>query len=176
MTRTDHDPIRWVQLGFPHPEDPSRHIFLRADGPFALRKWYRNPTGGEGEMHLHLDLRTEQGGLEGCLYCGHAELHTRKRFPRALGISIVVVAAVLAPFTSYLSLLAATGLDLLVYATAPDEVVCYACDTIHRGFHPKPRHPHYDRTIAERLEYGDSAVMGSPMRESGTADAPDPEH
>lgn len=171
----DPHPIRWIELGLPHPDDPDRHLFLKADGPFALRSWYRNPSG-DGEFQLHLDRRTDDGGLSGCLACGHPELYTRKRFPRALGIGIVVVAAVLAPFTHYVSLAVAAVLDGIVYHFAGSELVCYACGAIHRGFREVPRHPRFDRTIEERLRYGEKAVMGTPMREGGTANAPDPEH
>ena len=171
----DPHPIRWIELGLPSPDDPTRHLFLKADGPFALRKWYRNPSG-EGEFHLRLDRRTERGGLTGCLACGHPELYEHKRFPRALGIGVVVLAAILAPFTHYVSLLAAALLDALVFHFAPSEVVCYRCGALHRGFRDEPRHPRFDRTIAERLRFGDKAVMGSAMREGGTANAPDPEH
>lgn len=108
--------------------------------------------------------------------CGHPELYTRKRFPRATGIAIVVVAALLAPSTHYASLAAAALLDLLLYRMLPDEVVCYVCAAEHRGFPTEPRHPRFDREIAERLRFGARAVMGKPMREGGTADAPDPEH
>jgi hypothetical protein len=169
-------PIRWIELGLPHPIDPERLIFLQADGPFALRRWYRHPEG-EGEYHLDLDCRTEEGGLTGCLHCSHPELYTRKRFPRMLGFSIVAIAAVLVPFTPYYSSLAVAGLlDFVIYRSAPDEVACYVCGSVHRGFRAEPRHPVFDRTIAERLTHGEKAVMGSPMREGGTAGAPDPEH
>ena len=47
---------------------------------------------------------------------------------------------------------------------------------VHRGFDKKPKHPRFDRTIAERLKFGEKAVMGTPMRDGGTADAPEPEH
>jgi len=50
------------------------------------------------------------------------------------------------------------------------------CGARHRGFSPRPRHPRFDREIDERLRYGERAVMGKPMREGGTADAPEPEH
>ncbi len=172
---SDLPPVRWIELGLPRPDDPSRLIFLKADGPFALRPFYLNPEG-EGEIRLHLDRRTEDGGLTGCIACGHPELFTVKRFPRGLGIAIVVVAALLAPFTAYLSLAVAALLDFIIYHSAPEEVHCYACGAIHRGFRDVPRHPRFDRTIAERLRYGERAVMGSPMRPEGTADAPDPEH
>ena len=171
----DPHPIRWIELGLPHPDDPQRLLYLKADGPFALRRWYRNPAG-EGEIHLCLEQRTERGGLDGCLHCGHAELYTRKRFPKRLGIAIVVVAVVLAPFTSYVSLAVAAVLDAVVYLLAAEEVVCYSCGAVHRGFRAEPRHPRFDRTIAERLCFGDKAVMGAPMRPGGTANAPDPEH
>ncbi len=175
MTIPQSAPIRWIELGLPHPLDPTRLIFLQADGPFALRKHYRYPEG-EGEYRLDLTQRTEDGGLKGCLHCSHPELYTRKRFPKKLGLAIVILAAVLAPFTNYISLLVAGAIDFVFYRVAREEVACYACGAVHRGFRAEPRHPAFDRTIAERLSYGDKAVMGSPMRAGGTAGAPDPEH
>jgi hypothetical protein len=117
-----------------------------------------------------------EAGLEASQGCGHPELYTQKDFPRSVGIAIVVVAAVLAPFTYYISLAAAALLDAVLYWMAPEVVVCYVCKAEHRGFSKKPRHPHFDREIEERLLYGKKAVMGKPMREGGTAGAPEPEH
>jgi hypothetical protein len=114
--------------------------------------------------------------LRGCLVCGHLELYTRKRFPTATGVAIVIVAALFAPATRYASLAAAALLDFVLYRALPDEVVCYVCAAEHRGFSPEPRHPRFDREIAERLRFGPRAVMGKPMREGGTAGGPDPEH
>lgn len=115
-------------------------------------------------------------GLWVCRACAHPELYSRKDFPRALGIGIVAVAAVLAPFTHYLSLVAAALLDAVLYWAIPEVVVCYVCESEHRGFARHPRHPRFDREIAERLRYGQRAVMGRPMRAGGTANAPEPEH
>lgn len=129
--------------------------------------------GGEPLRHEHW---LDHGGLDGCLACGHPELYTQRDFPRVLGIGIVVLAAVLAPFTNYLSLVAAAVLDALLYRLAPALVACYVCGARHRGFASEPRHPRYDLTIAERLRYGPKAVMGAPMRPGGTAGAPEPEH
>ena len=116
------------------------------------------------------------GGLEGCVACGHPELYTRKSLPPALGIAIVVAAAILAPATHYASLAGAALLDLTLYFVLPEVSVCYACHARHRGFARTPRHPRFDHQIAERLKFGPRAVMGKPMRPSGTAGAPDPEH
>jgi len=119
---------------------------------------------------------TADDGLVGCLACGHPELYTRRAFPRGLGIAVVALAALLAPATMYLSLVAAALLDALLYLVAPTEVVCYVCQTRHRGFAGEPRHPRYDLGIAERLRHGPKAVMGTSMRPGGTAGAPEPEH
>ncbi len=133
------------------------------------------PRFRAGEEGDQVELST-QGGLVACLACEHPELFTQKDFPRGLGIAIVVLAAVLAPFTYYLSLAVAALFDAVLYAFATQVVVCYVCRAEHRGYAPVPKHPHFDREIEERLLYGDKAVMGRPMREGGTADAPGPEH
>ncbi len=128
------------------------------------------------ESELRVELLTPEGGLSGCLACGHPELFTQKDFSRPLGIAIVVVAAVLAPWTMYVSLVVAAAVDWILWRVAPNVVVCYVCEAEHRGFVLRPRHPRFDREIDERLRYGERAVMGRPMREGGTADAPEPEH
>ena len=130
-----------------------------------------------GREHvLHPEVRTADGGLVGCAACGHPELYRQKDFPRALGLVIVIVAAILAPFTWYLSLVVAALADCLLYFVGADRLVCYLCRARHRGFAPDPRHPRFDREIEERLKFGQRAVMGKPMRPGGTAGAPEPEH
>lgn len=142
---------------------------LVADEPGAARAAW-------SEEGLHLERLAPEGGLEGCLACGHPELYTQRDFPRGLGIGVVVGAALLAPLTYYASLLVAAAVDAALYRFSPAVVVCYACGAAHRGFAPRPRHPRYDLGIAERLRYGPKAVMGTPMRPEGTAGAPEPEH
>ena len=142
---------------------------LDAPDPPTLLERYRDRALHEGNL-------TTAGGLTGCLSCGHPELFTHKVFPRRVGILVVVVAAVLAPFTWYLSLAVAAAIDALLYRFAPSAVSCYVCHAAHRGFSPEPGHPHFDREIDERLRYGEKAVMGKPMRPGGTAGAPEPEH
>ncbi len=152
---------------------------IDAEGRGAARieapSWRELGARAQGR-ELRLDRLDEQGGLSGCLACGHPELYTHKDFPRALGLCIVVAAAIAAPFTWYASLVVALVLDSLIYLVAPSVVACYACGARHRGFAPQPRHPGFDRQIEERLRYGERAVMGKPMRPGGSADAPEPEH
>jgi hypothetical protein len=127
-------------------------------------------------LDLHEAHLTPDGGLTGCLACGHPELYRTKAFPRRLGIAIVVVATALAPFTYYMSLVAAAAIDLAAYLALKDVLVCYVCRASHHGFARDPRHPRFDREIDERLRYGERAVMGKPLRPGGTAGAPEPEH
>jgi hypothetical protein len=153
-------------------------VRLGSDGAHAAERLVAADAASLLREHgtLRAGALTPGAGLAGCLACGHPELYTQKDFPRALGISIVVAAALLAPFTWYLSLVAAALLDWVLYAAAPDVVLCYACRSEHRGFVRDPRHPRFDREIAERLRFGARAVMGKPMRPGGTAGAPEPEH
>ena len=162
----------------------SGELRLERSGETHARAEARAPTlellaerwRAASESELHLDRATPEGGLGGCLACGHSELYTQRDFPRPLGIAIVIAAAIAAPATHYVSLFVAGLLDALLYRFAPDVVVCYVCRARHRGFSPRPRHPAFDREIDERLRYGPKAVMGRAMRPGGTADAPDPEH
>jgi predicted RNA-binding Zn-ribbon protein involved in translation (DUF1610 family) len=150
-------------------------LHASAREPTELASELECPLCG-ARMPLRCDHVTADGGLEGCLACGHIELYTRKSFPTIVGFAIVAIAAVLAPWTHYVSLLVAALLDLALYRLLSDVIVCYVCASEHRGFAPKPAHPRFDREIAERLKFGPRAVMCKPMREAGTADAPEPEH
>ena len=67
-------------------------------------------------------------------------------------------------------------IDLVLYIVVSDMTACYLCQATHHGFLATPKHPRFDREIEERLKYGEKAVMGKPMREGGTAGAPEPEH
>ena len=118
----------------------------------------------------------KDGGLYACQCCGHDELYTSKDLPKALGLGVVVVAAILAPWTNYISLFVAGAIDFGLYFVLPETVFCYVCETEHRGFSEKPRHPRFDLQIADRLSYGKKAVMGKEHRPGGTADGPEPEH
>lgn len=157
------------------PCSPRSRAEARAESPRALPGSARCARCS-ADAPLRADGITSDSGLSACLACGHPELWTRKRFPAATGVAIVVAAALLAPSTYYLSLVAAALIDFALYHSLPEGVVCYVCGAEHRGFAPEPRHPRFDREIAERLKFGARAVMGKPMRPGGTGGAPDPEH
>jgi hypothetical protein len=157
-----------------HPESDSGTP-IEADPPRAIASEFQCAFCGDRHA-LHADSITQSGGLTACVACAHPELYTQKDFPRGLGIAIVVLAALLAPFTMYISLVAAALIDAVLFKFARDVVVCYACRARHHHFTREPAHPRFDREIEERLKFGARAVMGKPMRPGGTADAPEPEH
>lgn len=156
-------------------DDDGATTVIAAESSRSLPQALRCAQCGD-EHPLHRERVVASGGVDGCVACGHLELFTQKDFPRALGIAIVVLAAVLAPFTWYASLAVAAVLDALLYRFAPNVVICYVCGAQHRGFPDDPRHPGFDREIDERLKFGARAVMGKPMRPGGTAGAPEPKH
>ena len=164
-----------VLLELPCPTTPDHFVQVTAEQPTSLEHTIQC-AACKGEHPLHHTSMTPSGGLRACVACEHPELYTQKDFPRAIGMTIVVVAAVLAPFTHYISLGVAALIDALLYWVGPDVVVCYVCHARHGGFDKTPRHPRFDREIEERLKFGERAVMGKPMRPGGTAGAPEPEH
>lgn len=164
--------LPWIDIPC---ESCDRYIALRVDP--------KEGTAGEvdckqcGQTRALEPGRLEaDGSLFACQTCGHNELYTSKDLPKALGLGVVVIAAVLAPWTNYISLFVAGAIDFALWYLLPETVFCYVCETEHRGFSEQPRHPRFDLQIDDRLKYGKKAVMGKPQLGSGTADGPEPEH
>ncbi len=88
--------------------------------------------------------------LERCICCGYDRLFAQKDFNRKIGVAVVLVGAVLSPWTYGLSLLACMALDYGLYHFVPEITVCYGCDAIHRGFEHNPLHRAHDPLLADR--------------------------
>jgi len=75
------------------------------------------------------------GAVTRCPICGLKVLFTQKDFRQAIGCVVVLIAAVLAPFTMYLSLVAAAIIDFVLYQIAGTVVICYSmtCRSHVRG-------------------------------------------
>ncbi len=143
----DPHPIRWIEVELPHPEDPDRMLTLKADGPYALRSWYFAP-GTRTEIKLHLDQRTQKGGLNGCLHCGSEDLYVRRTFfwpLAATGALLGILLWFLMPVLAFVAL----GLGLLgAWLMGASEITCYRCTTKHRGFDSVPNHGRFDSAKA----------------------------
>ena len=79
------------------------------------------------------------------------ELYVQRDFNQRAGLAIVVVGAVLAPFTPYYSsLLVAALIDAGLYALLPEIAICYRCQAHYRRFRRNPEHQPFDLHVAEK--------------------------
>jgi len=92
--------------------------------------------------------------IERCAACGHDQLYFQKDFNRATGIAIIVVGAVFAPWTYFLSLVGVTILDYIVWRIVKNVIVCYRCQAVHRGYPQNPALKPFDLVIHDRHVYG----------------------
>ncbi len=121
----------------------------------------------------------ENGAVLRCPACDLKVLYRQKDFRQALGCVVVLVASILAPFTFYLSLVAAALIDAVLYWLARDVVICYGfqCRAHIRGLPPGPGvlpfdlsiHDYYRGLARESSEPGDE----SPTSESGGPAGPE---
>ena len=95
--------------------------------------------------------------IEQCLACGCEELYRHRDFNQKLGIVLLALGIFLWWLLgSFWPMVAAAGIDLLLFLTLPDVAICYDCKAHHRDFSniatlPKfdlERHEHYRRVKA----------------------------
>jgi DNA-directed RNA polymerase subunit RPC12/RpoP len=93
----------------------------------------------------------DQQMVDACPACGGRQLYVQRDFNRKVGLGIVVLGAVFAPFTPYYaSLMAAALLDAALYAVLPEITICYRCEAHFRGFRRNPAHHAFDLHTAEQ--------------------------
>jgi hypothetical protein len=74
-------------------------------------------------------------GAPRCLACGCEELYRHRDFNQILGLGLVALGAILwLVLGSFWPMVAAAAIDLLLYVTLPDVLICYRCKAHHRGF------------------------------------------
>jgi DNA-directed RNA polymerase subunit RPC12/RpoP len=89
----------------------------------------------------------EAGQIQHCMICRCRDLYTQKDFNRKLGVGIVLIGAILAPFTKLISLLICALIDLALYRLLPLITICYRCRAIYRGFPLNSRHTGFNLGI-----------------------------
>jgi hypothetical protein len=108
--------------------------------------------GAEATLAIPPSAR-ETAIVEHCPACASAFLYVQRDFNQKAGLAIVVVGAVLAPFTPfYSSLIVAALVDAGLYALLPEITVCYRCQAHFRGFARNPKHQAFDLHIAEQYD------------------------
>ncbi len=92
--------------------------------------------------------------IDRCAVCDHDELYFQKDFNRTTGVALVAVGAIFVPWTYGLSLLGVTILDYIVWRMVKDVIVCYRCQSVHRGYPANPRLKPFDLVTHDRHVYG----------------------
>ena len=90
--------------------------------------------------------------LEQCPICDCRRFFRQKAFPKGLGIGLVVVGAILVPFTYGVSLMVLALVDLLIYRGVPLMAVCYLCRAEFRGVPVPDRILPFRHHMAEGFE------------------------
>ena len=97
-------------------------------------------------------LGEEAARLEQCPICDCRRFFRQKAFPKVLGIGLVVVGAILVPFTYGVSLMVLALVDLLIYRGVPLMAVCYLCRAEFRGVPVPDRILPFRHHMAEGFE------------------------
>ncbi len=106
---------------------------------------------GCGEIQpAHPEAFAPEGHLNLCPICGCPDIYRQRDFNRNVGLVIIGLGAVLAPFTHYLSLPLFAGIDFLIYYFVPDVVVCYHCQGSLRGYPGMDEVPLFDMNISDK--------------------------
>ena len=103
-------------------------------------------------------LRAERG-VDCCPVCSGADFYTRKDFDPKIGLTVVVIGALVSgifywfgkDLIAYGILGSAALIDLAVYGRLKDLTVCYRCHSEFRGTYPRTA-PAFDLHTADVLE------------------------
>jgi hypothetical protein len=109
----------------------------------------RCACGATPSLTLTFSLRDESM-VDRCPACDGVQLYVQRDFNQKAGLAVVILGAIAAPFTHYLSLVAAAIIDSGLYAMLAEITVCYRCHAHFRGFRRNPAHEPFDLHIAEQ--------------------------
>jgi DNA-directed RNA polymerase subunit RPC12/RpoP len=106
--------------------------------------------GAETRLTLSASIR-ERRIVDECPACQGRQLYVQRDFNQRAGLAVVVVGAVLAPFTPYYSsLVVAALIDAGLYLVLPEIAICYRCKAHFRGFQRNPEHQPFDLHTEEQ--------------------------
>jgi hypothetical protein len=133
-----------MQIEFNCPKCKNRNLIEGSDPGAVVECPSCHTTFGTSSEFL------DKEGLKYCAICGCRDLYIQKDFNRKLGVAIVIVGAVLAPFTKLISLFVCAFIDLVLYYLLPTIEICYRCHSIFRGFPKNSQHEPFNLGINDR--------------------------
>jgi len=111
--------------------------------PWAQSPWTCPRCGKKAELHSAGGL-SEGSPVSRCCLCAGQRFYAQRDFNQKLGCAVAGVGAALSPFTYGISLLVCLAIDLALFLSVPEVVVCYRCGAIYRGTVRDPRHTAFD--------------------------------
>ena len=87
-----------------------------------------------------------------CPVCGCNHLYRKKDFNQAIGCIIILIGALLVPWTYGVSLIVLSIIDLLLYRRIKDSVECYKCKTEYKNMAVPEEIIPFDHHTAELYE------------------------
>ncbi len=87
-----------------------------------------------------------------CPICGCKDLYRKKDFNQAVGCIIILIGAILVPWTYGVSLLALSLVDFFLYQRVKDSVECYKCKSEYKNIAVPTQIKSFDHHIAELYE------------------------
>lgn len=128
---------------------------VAADAPSAIKC---GRCGKEIPLAVTDTLKADTG-VDACPVCRGADFYTRKDFDPKLGLTVVVIGALISAvfywfgrdLVAYSILAAAVLVDLLVYGRLKEVTVCYRCHSEFRGAYRRTA-PAFDLHTADVLE------------------------
>jgi len=140
----------YLTFACPRCDHPNRSEELSREPELLCSKcgWKKSLDAGK------LDLTGASGE---CLRCGNGDLWRQKNFPQWAGLTCVMVGAVTSsiawgyhrPVLALGILMGFALLDMILYVTMPDVLVCYRCRTKHHAG-DFSRHGTFNLELAER--------------------------
>jgi len=117
---------------------------------------------GRCQRDIPLSIATavaEDRAVDRCPTCGGADFYRRKDFDPKVGLTVVIIGALISAafywfgrdLVAYSVLAVAALIDLVVYQRLGDVTVCYRCHTEFRGRYERTA-PAFDLHIADVLE------------------------
>ncbi|MBC8345809.1 MAG: hypothetical protein ISR82_03580 [Candidatus Marinimicrobia bacterium] len=90
-----------------------------------------------------------------CPVCGCNHLYRKKDFNQAIGCIIILIGALLVPWTYGISLIVLSIIDFLLYRRIKDSVECYQCKSEYKNMVVPEELNAFDHHTAELYELGD---------------------
>ena len=87
-----------------------------------------------------------------CPICDCKDLYRKKDFNQAVGCIIILIGAILVPWTYGVSLLVLSLVDFFLYQRVKDSVECYKCKSEYKNIAVPTQIKSFDHHIAELYE------------------------